>query len=1498
MKRRGISLFLTLCMLVSVFTALPLTAAAAEGTCGDNLTWILDDNGTLTISGTGEMTNWAWNKNSPWYDNKNIKAVVIQKGVTSIGEYAFYKCSNLSSINIPNSVTSIESDTFNGCSNLVSINIPNSVTSIGRWAFEGCSSLSSINIPDSVVSIGNGAFAGCSSLVSINIPDKVTSIKFDTFSGCSSLSSINIPDSVTSIGYCAFYECSNLSSINIPDSVTSIEWGTFHGCSSLSNINIPSSVTSIGDSAFCDCNSLSSINIPNSVTSIGEGVFYHCSSLSSIYIPDSVTFIGGNAFSSCSSLSSINIPDSVTSIGEGAFEACNQLTDVYYAGSQEQWGKITIGNYNGSLINANIHYNYKPSPVDIPSSSSTSSGAPVIQSVTLKYNGKTYDLLTQPVNIEKGSNLTGTVSVKVNTNGNDNTTVVLTQGIGDEITVSSQCASGTVIVSGEINPGQQLSPGKDIYVLAADSVTQKTTSLKTKLLITEFASGEWNPSTGTEGLNFKLGKTVGFTVPDSVPVFGGTEIKWDFDFIPISVAYDKEDSNKINVVFGMNLISEDKDGRKYFSDFDFKGYKKGINHAARTQKHSLSDLKSYFMKDQGKKKNMNLFKGGLVGSGKGEKNGSLDVAGYAELKCVNGAWRFAEGQLCLNAEIEYTYQGQIFIWVVPLYYEFGGGVGGGLEGTMINVDPVHFTPEFDAYLTAKVSAKIGGGVGIAKVATAGAEGKGSLNIKTSLLRDYIKSWGEGSASFTVKVFGKTVAEKEFAKGEFLIYETGNNSGLLKSNAIKAQSGNDFYDQINVNRVYPNESRAYSEQAFTWLGEAHKPVLFSASYSGKNLTCLANHIYPESQPQLCEMNGSRVLIFTQDDNERTAGNKQKLVYSVYNPDSNTWSSPEAVWDDKTADFYPSVAGEYLVWQNQKSVMDDDMTLAEIGTQGEIVAAKWNGKGFDRPVSLTDNDELDALPRAAVNGTELTVAWMKNTENDIFGISGTSSIVKKTYRNSEWSEETVVKDQLPAVIDLAVGYRDDTLYLAYIPDGDGDIATLNDREIYCISDRETQITSNDVLDSHLIIQNGTLYWYSENNLYYRALNGTETKTVFEEGRHQLTEDFTVSQKDGDIAILWPGSKDDANEIMGVLSQDGAWGDVIEISDLGGQAKSPTAVIDGGKIITAFTSEVDGSTNLYALDLVPSYDIAIEGLDYNEAEQKLGEENTVEVTVKNNGELPIEQYSVGVYRQDGALIKSVEFTEPIKAGEIKTVSAVFDINIQNLPETLTVTVKISDVESDVTNNEATFTVGHADIDVTNITSYESLPSSTVAATVKNSGFSDAADITVSLRKESREGEVIDSKEIASLASGKEQEITFDYAPKEYENTRWYITAETPTEEISLGNNADYFINECAENLSDFEHSILTYKTADNTLFVNSFAANNTEKEVSGVVCIAVYSQSGQLKKISSQRLSLKAYSNTGVDVKIEGYEKAEGDIIKVFVWDGFDSLKPLTQAEVLRK
>ena len=250
----------------------------------DNLTWKLYEDGTLNISGKGAMKNYNYYDNpSPASQKKDsVKKVVIEDGVTSIGNSA-----------------------FDSCSNLTSITIPDSVSSIGNFVFYGCSSLTSITLSNNITNIGNSAFAGCSSLTSITIPDRVTSIEKYAFYNCSGLTSITIPDSVTSIGESAFRNCTSLTSITIPDSVTSI-----------------------GKSAFSNCSSLTSITIPNGVTSIGEYAFQSCSSLTSITIPDSVTSIGAYAFSDCWDLTSITIPDSVTTIGESAFNACSSLTTI------------------------------------------------------------------------------------------------------------------------------------------------------------------------------------------------------------------------------------------------------------------------------------------------------------------------------------------------------------------------------------------------------------------------------------------------------------------------------------------------------------------------------------------------------------------------------------------------------------------------------------------------------------------------------------------------------------------------------------------------------------------------------------------------------------------------------------------------------------------------------------------------------------------------------------------------------------------------------------------------------------------------------------------------------------------------------------------------------------------------------------------------------------------------------------------------------------------
>ena len=184
--------------------------------------------------------------------------VILQDGLTSIGNSAFYYCRSLTSIEIPSSVTSIGNSAFYYCSSLTSIEIPSSVTSIGGQAFSSCRSLTSIEIPSSVTSIGGQAFSGCSSLTSIEIPSSVTSIGNSAFSDCSSLTSIKIPSSVTSISQYAFSGCRSLTSIEIPSSVTSIGSNVFRSCSSLTKITIKATTPP----------SLGSRAIPSNVTKI------------------------------------------------------------------------------------------------------------------------------------------------------------------------------------------------------------------------------------------------------------------------------------------------------------------------------------------------------------------------------------------------------------------------------------------------------------------------------------------------------------------------------------------------------------------------------------------------------------------------------------------------------------------------------------------------------------------------------------------------------------------------------------------------------------------------------------------------------------------------------------------------------------------------------------------------------------------------------------------------------------------------------------------------------------------------------------------------------------------------------------------------------------------------------------------------------------------------------------------------------------------------------
>ena len=335
----------------------PSETIVASGTCGDNLTWKLDDEGTLTISGKGAMTEWVNIDSAPWKTYSNtINKVVIQPGVTSIGKNAFSLCTNLESITIPKSVTSIGWSAFQGCSSLKSITIPEGVTSIEWGAFQGCSSLMSITIPESVTSIGEDAFYGCENLRSITIPEGVTSIGWKAFKGCSRLMSITIPEGVTSIGDSAFEDCRGLTSISLPESVIKIGNYAFKSTALTGKFVIPSGVTKIGDGLFENCQKLTEVVIPDGITFIGPYAFKY-TGITSFVIPDGIRTINVDTFYG-TRLDRITIPVSVTAINPSAFgnEYVNgYVKEVHYTGTKSDWSRIGVGGANERLREATIH---------------------------------------------------------------------------------------------------------------------------------------------------------------------------------------------------------------------------------------------------------------------------------------------------------------------------------------------------------------------------------------------------------------------------------------------------------------------------------------------------------------------------------------------------------------------------------------------------------------------------------------------------------------------------------------------------------------------------------------------------------------------------------------------------------------------------------------------------------------------------------------------------------------------------------------------------------------------------------------------------------------------------------------------------------------------------------------------------------------------------------------------------------------------------------------
>ena len=348
-----------------------------SGTTGP-LTWKYDTGTkTLTISGKGEMPNYNWEHPVPLHEHsQEMQKLVVEEGVTGIGNGAFRNARNLVSATFPKSLTRIGNEAFASCFNLPMVTIPAGVTSIGNFAFSYCSNLALATLPAGLQVIGSGAFNQCKKLSSVVIPAGVISIGDGAFAGCSSLPTITvaagntkyvaidgvlfykdktvllqypagragtsyvIPKEVINIAPVSFKDANNLTAVTLPAGVTSIGVWAFANCSKLTSITIPAATKSIREKAFTSCRELTEIkvDVANTAYTSVDGVLFDKAKTTlikypegrnaTVYaIPAGVIDIERQAFGGSEKLTSITIPATVKKIGEGAFQSSG-LTSV------------------------------------------------------------------------------------------------------------------------------------------------------------------------------------------------------------------------------------------------------------------------------------------------------------------------------------------------------------------------------------------------------------------------------------------------------------------------------------------------------------------------------------------------------------------------------------------------------------------------------------------------------------------------------------------------------------------------------------------------------------------------------------------------------------------------------------------------------------------------------------------------------------------------------------------------------------------------------------------------------------------------------------------------------------------------------------------------------------------------------------------------------------------------------------------------------------------
>ena len=1314
--KKIISLLLSIAMLLTITSGLNLTAFAdtITGECGDNVTYSLDTStGVLTISGTGDMADYSMDNSSPFDSNSNIKSVIIENGVTSIGEMAFYYCTSLTDVTIGNGVTSIGDDAFSDCRSLTSVTIPNSVTSIGNAAFYYCTSLTSVTIPNSVTSICRSAFSDCRSLTSVTIPNSVTSIGSYAFSLCRSLTSVTIPNSVTSLDNSTFYYCTSLTSVTIPDSVTSIDDYTFYKCTSLKDVYYTGSQSDwkkISIGSYNDC-------LTNATIHYDWGV-----ETPLITNEDEAYFTVYNSTALIDSVKDVNLK--LKSVNMNIAENSSQFDKkkvVKKNDIKEKEIKFTKDDFRDYIIPAKVTSDskyLKSNSHNIYMTKDRKDGKPYVSSVYVQQLDeknkpkKTYiDAQYDGATLIDGVNYNLIISAV--TNGAKDVKYYLIQNDGNS-KYKTEITNG---VASQIDLASKVEEGKSLYAyVVCDGVASEPVSLK---LEKKKLSNSLKNLMSSSTVNVLGGQSGKFKLSDSVPIIGGTEASLDFMKIPAGVEIT---GNKVKISVGLDLFgnteSTGNNGKTKSDWIKFKDNCKSFQKTSKDHNATLKKLKKF-------KKN--------YGSNKKETF-KTDFLGYLEGYITDtGSIEFTEVCGTVAAEFAYKIKSQFGPFGVPIFYAYveAGAEAGATANSGRTVPDGDFPFEFDVtiHLTPKV--KGGAGIGLEGAVSGGVYAKAEMPVEYAIKKKH----------FTLSIDGEVGWEAHYIIGEasgtiidgtfnLLDEYFGTKSKQVRRQIAATYAMTEFIDKTvsQTSEKTTLLSRDYINNQ-KWVGTqtSAKRKARSASKLTFANTTLESSVNEFQRPQLVTAGDKMMLIWVDDDKSRDTYNRYRLMYSLYN--NGSWSVPKAVDDDGMIDYQVSATAVgndiYIAYQkfNAKFTKGDEERLDELNKKAEIKIAKYNANdnSFDDVRFITSNDTFDYLPCIAVENSQPVFYWANCTSNDFSAKS--CSIMKSDFAGNV----STVYSGLNYIYELKAIGND----IYYTAESDCGNENTNDLNLY---KNNIQITDNDGIDKQeiptsLASVNDTLFYTSNSGIY--MLDGNTPKLSLE--NNKIAGNLQLAATDDGIRAVWSQTSDMGTEFYTSELANGAWSEPIAITDYGKLVSQLSIANYGGKLFGAYNiterteqggSIVNGSTDLcvFNTDGFNKFDVTLDTVD--ESQLNSNGQTKLNVLVENNGTENIKSIDFEITDSLG-YSQSVNKTVDIPSGDYDVVE------LDYVPSTSGETFERRTVTVNATSGDASadthLEVGNADLSVDDITLEKLGTENVITAQIHNIGTVEAKNVNV---------------------------------------------------------------------------------------------------------------------------------------------------------------------------